>query len=58
MNIMHGIRRFASLSDAMRNSYEAYDRVFDAREGEYYWLMRVQTVRGWAFAIALERDAA
>jgi hypothetical protein len=55
---MHGIRTFPSLSDAMHHSYEAYDRVFDTRAGEYYWLMRVQTARGWAFAIAFEQDAA
>jgi len=55
---MQGIRRFASLSEAMRHSYEAYDRVFDTRAGEYYWLVRVQTARGWGFAIALERSAA
>ncbi len=55
---MSGVRTFASLSEAMRHSYEAYDRVFDSREGEYYWLVRVQTARGWAFAIAFERGVA
>ena len=51
---MNGVRTFASLSDAMDHSFEAYDRVYDAREDEYYWLVRIQTARGWALAIAFE----
>jgi hypothetical protein len=48
---MPGIRTFYSLDAAMRAGYEAYDA---PQAGRNYWLVRTQTARGWALAIAFE----
>jgi hypothetical protein len=46
----YGIRRFCSLSEAIKAGYEVYDRT------EVGYLVRTRTVRGWALAVVVLRS--